>query len=90
MKIWENLLICNGLDKEIISLKEIKSISKRLKKHRDKNLKIPKPIPNIEQEIAKLYRATAWLDMKSSSNLQRYLKDLKRKKYIDFIPRLEI
>lgn len=86
-EIWENLLVCNGLDKEIISLQEIKSISKRLKKHRDKNLKIPKPIPNIEQEITKLFRATSWARYEKLQQLTEILKRLKKKEVYRFYPR---
>lgn len=75
----ELVKICPSCQQPLNSIKDLKKIEIKI-------LKFINHFQKTHQFSPSYLEIQHGLGIKSSSNLQRYLKDLKRKKFIDFIP----
>jgi hypothetical protein len=86
--IWKKLLRVNGFRDPLPKLSRIIEISKRLKRLREKNTEVYKPLPNNEAIITKLYRNTAFLRYQKQLQLTEILERFKKKLVYRFYPRV--
>jgi Zn-dependent M32 family carboxypeptidase len=87
-QIWKKLLIINGFRDPMPELSRVIEISKRLKKLREKNIKVYTPLSDDSPEITKLYRDTAWARYQKQQQLSKILKRFKKKTIHRFYPRV--
>jgi hypothetical protein len=69
-------------------LSRIIEISKRLKRLREKNTEVYKPLPDNKEIITKLYRNTAFLRYQKQQQLAEILERFKKKPVHRFYPRV--
>jgi hypothetical protein len=86
--IWKKLLRVNGFRDPMPKLSRVIEISKKLKKHREKNIKVYTPLSDDSPEITKLYRDTAWARYQKQQQLSEILKRFKKKTIHRFYPRV--
>jgi len=86
--IWKKLLSVNGFRDPMPKLSRVIEISKKLKKHREKNIKVYTPLSDDSPEITKLYRDTAWARYQKQQQLSKILKRFKKKTIHRFYPRV--
>ena len=87
-QIWKKLLRVNGFRDPMPELSRIIKISKRLKKLREKNIKVYTPLPDDSPEITKLFRDTAWARNQKQQQLTEILKRFEKKPVHRFYPRV--
>ena len=87
-QIWKKLLRVNGFRDPMPKLSRIIEISKRLKRLREKNTEVYKPLPDNETIITKLYRNTAFLRYQKQQQLAEILERFEKKPVHRFYPRV--
>ena len=86
--IWKKLLRVNGFRDPLPKLSRIIEISKRLKRLREKNTEVYKPLPENQEIITKLYRNTAFLRYQKQQQLAEILERFEKKPVHRFYPRV--
>jgi len=87
-QIWKKLLRDNGFRDPMPKLSRIIEISKRLKRLREKNTEVYKPLPDNKEIITKLYRNTAFLRYQKQQQLAEILERFEKKPVHRFYPRV--
>ena len=70
-ELWDNLLIEYGFKDKMPSLSEILKIDSKVKKYRNKNIKIHKNLHSRERLIAQIYRDTRSLRAEKHEELKK-------------------
>tara|TARA_Y200000002_G_C22624093_1_gene639498 strand:- start:436 stop:840 length:405 start_codon:yes stop_codon:yes gene_type:complete len=86
--IWKKLLRVNGFRDPLPKLSRIIEISKRLKRLREKNTEVYKPLPENQEIFTKLFRNTAWVRYQKRQQLESLLSKFKKKTVHRFYPRV--
>ena len=87
-QIWKKLLIINGFRDPMPELSRVIEISKRLKRLREKNIKVYTPLSEDSPEITKLYRDTAWARYEKQQQLESILKKIEKSPIYRFYSRI--
>lgn len=77
-ELWDNLLIEYGFKDKMPSLSEILKIDSKVKKYRNKNIKIHKNLHSRERLIAQIYRDTRSFRAEKHEELEKISNKLNR------------
>lgn len=85
-QLWRKLLNINGIRENLPNLSTTIRLHKRLKKNRNKNTKVYKPLSENSPILTKLFRDTAWVRHKKFEQFATLFERSKKKEIHRFYP----